>query len=424
MATKRPIPQDVLQVALAQAQEQKASTGFSPTLDSNFPVMKPFLNQQIVVYVPNTNTVTVDGKETMQFVNSVRHQVNRGNFTEYVRCIHGLELEALGWDGECPLCKATEESWELYNIKLDAEAARQGLASAKDDPNEVLKTFKTQIGKERAVNKREAYLSYPLVVVPVGADKLPIQGGVPEVFIHDVRKGRYDDLMDKALKQLLKKPEHPNGLFLIFDYTYDTKGQQPNPRDAGKNLTVTVISSEDHLQHLKPLIPQLEEAAKEFTIEKINSVLVANQFMYKDEVEEIANKVMSPTRLQLAALREGQNQMLNGGGQPALGVPQANGNSLVAYGQPVQQNQQVDPNFNPMLQGMPQGNPLPNQAPPVQQGAPTPQGQPAPQGQPVPQGQPMQGAPVPQGQPAPQGAPTPPSNPLGQGTVPNPVPQQ
>lgn len=397
MAQKREIPADVLQQAYAQTQQQVAKGGYSPTKDPKFPVLPTFLQTRKIIYFPRTNVEVIDGEEILVTTKSVRHSINKGNFTQMVRCIHGLKVEQLGWNGECPLCQAAGHSWDLYNLKLDKAAADLGLSSRTEDPNNLLKPYKESANKDREVDTKQGFVTTPVVVVPVKPDLTPDPEQAPEVYFLDWRESRWDENIIKLLSALRNAPKSPAGMFFTFDYNYDTKGQQPNPRDAARKMKISIIQDPDHLAMFKPYIEQYEESAKEFTVAKANEVIIANEIMFYDEVEKIAEEGSRKTLKLLEMMR--QQQGLEGQGQPQLGMnpqfaQQQGGNALLSFGQPVQNvglEQGQPPVGQPMGQPMPQmGQPVPPMGQPV-----PPMGQPVPpMGQPMPQmGQPL-GQPV------------------------------
>lgn len=349
---RRVVDTKLLQGLVDGSANQEIQKGTPRTTDPNFPVFATPVNSDILVYVPMTNTVTDENGMDMKVLHSHIHDAKIGKGFTSIRCISGLSanpaFDALGYDGTCPACEATREAWELYRLKLDAEAKRIGI-DPQNDANDVLKPAREKILGEMDIKGAEEYVTFPIVIIPTKAKFQPADDALQNlqvVFVH-WRKKRYDDAIIGALDTMMVNPGHPAGMFWLWKFTYDTQGKQANARDSAKNAKYTPITDQNAMTMLDQFKPVAEEKAKEFTLLKAAEVVVATQFLYKEDMEVEVNKVMSKTRqlLELAQV----------GGAPALGAP---------AGQPVGQLGAGNPlaNFgvaqDAPQQGAPQGAPL------------------------------------------------------------------
>ena len=124
---RRKVDPAMLGTLVKGAEDQEISRGPKRTSDPNFPVFATPVNQDILVYVPRTNVVAGENGEEMKMLPVHIHDWHNGKQYGQLRCINNLVgdvYEQLGYDGTCPACEATQECWELYNIKLEAEARK------------------------------------------------------------------------------------------------------------------------------------------------------------------------------------------------------------------------------------------------------------------------------------------------------------
>lgn len=378
---RRIVDTSMLQQLVEHSQSQDVQRGSPRTLDPRFPVFSTPVNQDLLVYIPRTNVVATENGETMQMLHSFIHQGKIGKQFVFLRCISGLAgnpvFEQLGYDGVCPACEAMTEVWELFNLKLQAEARRMGI-DPQDDPHNALKPIRDKLLQEMDLGAAEEYVTFPIVVIPTKARGIPAddwQQNLQPMFVH-WRKKRYDSAITDSLQQLMTNPGHPAGRFWIWKYTYDTGGRQPNARDAARNAKYMIIQDPQMLEALKSIIPFAEEKAKGFTLLKAAEVVVANQFMYKDDMIVELNKIMARTRrlLDMARASGGAMVSLPGQVQPQLppGIPAGavgavgpvgvpGGNPLMGFRIPGNESQGAPMNLG--QEQTPAPNPVPNGAP-------------------------------------------------------------
>lgn len=334
---RRKVDTSLLQGLVEHSQNQEVQRGTPRTTDPRFPVFSTPVNQDILVYIPRTNVVVTENGEEMQLLHSHIHQGRIGRQFVSLRCISGLTgnpvFDELGYDGTCPACDATQEAWELYRIKLDAEAKRIGI-DPQDDPNDTLKPAREKILSEMDIRGAEEYVTFPVVIIPTKGKMLPADDWANnlEVVFVNWRKQRYDDTIGAALESLMENPGHPAGLFWFWKFSYDTKGKQANARDSARNAKYTIIQDQNALQMYEPIRAVAEEKAKEFTLVKAAEVVVANHFLYKEDLEVEVNKVMAKTRQLLDLAKQGGAAALPQAGQAQGQLPAGGGNPLANFG--------------------------------------------------------------------------------------------
>lgn len=318
---------------VAQSKNQEVVKGTPRTYDPKFPLMTTPINQKVLVYIPRTNVVQDESGETMQLLHSHQHALLSGRSFSNVRCINGLTgnplFDELGYDGTCPACDAVVESWELYNLKLDAEIARQGLDKNADN-KEILKPFREVALRERAVKESEEFVAFPVVIVPADGFKLKDDSveGSKAVFVQ-WRKDRYEKLIGKALEAVPSAPAHAGGMFFMWDFTYDTKGKEAKAMDSARELKVTAITDSGTLDSYSAVRTNAEKIAEEFTVNKAAEVIVASAFMYREDLVKEIDRTMVSTR-ETIALAKTQGGSLTA--SPQLTAPAGSGNPLLAFG--------------------------------------------------------------------------------------------
>ena len=336
---RRAVNPAMLQQLVQGSMNQELPKGSKKSTDPNFPVFSTPVDEDILVYIPRTNLQVGENGETMNLLQSFIHDGKIGKQFVSLRCINGLTGEffsELGYDGSCPACDGMVEVWELYNAKMAAEAKRLGI-DLQNDPNDTMKPIRETILREMDLKGAEEFVTFPICIIPQKARFTPTDDAdknIQTVFVQ-WRKKRYEESIIKTLSGMMNNPGHPAGMFWLWQFVYDTGGKPATAMLAAKNAKYNAISKGDSA-HLEYLIPACEESAKEFTLLKAAEVVVANQFLYKEDLEAEVNKVLAKTRQQLDAVKLGvTGQPALGGGAPQIGAPQnALANFGVAQGQP------------------------------------------------------------------------------------------
>lgn len=334
--------------AAAETQEVKKS-GFSRTTDPKYPVFSTPINTDILVYFPMTNVVTTENGDVMNLLRTHIHTYKIGaNGSGMLRCISGLEggiWSELGYDGSCPACDAVSDCWELYRVKLQAEAQKLGI-DPQNDPGEILKPTRRKILDEMDMKASEEYVTFPIVIIPtVEKSFKPTDDAWNNLQVQFVTwtKKRYDKNITGALDSLLTKPTHPGGMFWIWKFSYDTQGKPANARDSAKNAKYMPINDSDFLKAMAKVKPILEKAAESFTNEKASEVVVCNQYYYKEDLDDKVNKIMAKTRGMLAIAGkadmggtnslEGQNPLASFGALPTANLGVEGAGAPVKFGE-------------------------------------------------------------------------------------------
>lgn len=317
------------------AENQVVKGGNAKSIDPKFPVFATPINEDILVYIPKTNVIKTENGEELKLLHSHLHSFVNGKRFGQFRCITGLAggpFDQLGYDGTCPACDAMGEVWDLYNKKIATEATRMGVVDPQNDPTDMLKGVKEKARKEMDLQTAEEYVTFPVVIIPQKERFVPTDDAKDTLKVQFVtwRKSRYDKNIGAAVEEGIDGDplESPAGVFWSWKFTYDTQGKPANARDSAREAKYTVLNTAGKLAGLKKLEKVCEEAAKEFTNEKAIEVIVANQFMYKEDLEAEVGKVMAKTRGLLEA--SNINSVTSA---PGLQAPTpANPNPMVGYG--------------------------------------------------------------------------------------------
>lgn len=349
---RRMVDISMLEGLVEGSQNQEISKGVRKSIDPKFPVFSTPVGQDILVYIPMVNVVQTENGTDMRVLSSHIHDYTMGRAYGQMRCINGLAgsgvFDALGYDGTCPACEAMQDVWALYNKKLKAEADKLGI-DPQNDPNDSLKSIRERLLREMDIKNPDEYVTFPIVIIPTKGKMTPADDALENLQPVYVtwRKKRYVDKILSQLDTLMTNPGHPAGMFWFWKFTYDTQGKQANARDAAKNAKYNIIQDASALEMLGKFKEACEKAAAEFTLIKAAQVIVANQFMYKEDMETEVNKIMAKTR-QFLAMSDIT------GGAPQIGVPtvapQLTGASQLAnFGldtstQPIEQNGAVGGN--------------------------------------------------------------------------------
>ena len=332
---KRVVDPSKLQGLVQASQNQEIIKGNPRSTDPNFPVFGTPTGEDIIVYIPRVNLKVGENGETMDLLTSYIHDGRIGKRFTSLRCINGLHgnplYDELGYDGSCPACEAIVDVWELYNIKMANEAKRMGI-NIQEDTTDALKTVRETFLREMDLKGAEEYVTFPIVIIPQKAKFIPTDTAAKDMEVQFVhwRKKRYDDKILGALESMLNNPGHPAGQFMFWKFTYDTQGKQAEAMHAAKNAKYSVLTDAEILKNLEPLRASAEEKAKDFTNVKAVEVIVANQFMYLDDIKVEVDKILQKTRSTLELHRQGQTPQIGTGGvAPQIGM----GNPLESFGQ-------------------------------------------------------------------------------------------
>ena len=322
---------------IAARSNQTVSKPFGST-DSNFPLFKTPVGENWLVYIPTLNLVdNGDGTQTNVLLHSASHKYNTGKQFGDITCITGFPsdspvAEALGYVDEngahtCPACDALSECWDLVNAKTEALAKQLGI-DPNNDRDERLKPSRTKFMQEMAIQRSAEYVTFPIVMLP-SKNNRPTDDAMEKMqgYFVTMTKQRYEEKVCAGLEALFENPGHIAGRWMTWKFIYDTKGAQPNARDAAKNAQFIIIDNSAAITALQPYVAKAEEIGAKFTNEKALEVLTALQPQTYDEILAITNRVMKETRNTLAAMEAGNS---------VSALPNSTEQALAAFGAEVE----------------------------------------------------------------------------------------
>jgi hypothetical protein len=366
-------------VNASRSQEIRSGKSYGSE-DKDFPIFGT-PTEDLLVYIPRVGIEVTENGESVGWLKSNLHPYKGGKFDSYTRCILGLTesiVPGSGYDGSCPFCEAEMECWELVNLKVANEASKRGVPVTSDNADFI--AARNRIYDERSVKKAEEWITFPIVVIPNSESSkiTPSANAMDEMKAYFVtwRYARYVNKIVSVLEAQPNNPGHPAGLFWLFKYTDESKGDKLMKRDAQRMSQHIVINgTQDHPTYTQ-LALKAEEISKGFTPVKAAEVLVNNQFLTMKEAVDLSDKVMVQTRNLLAAIsrKEAQELVGVGGAVEALGSPEE---AIASFGMTPQVNLGVDNTGGVTVPGF--ETPAVDQAnvaapavnvPPVQQGIP------------------------------------------------------
>lgn len=304
----------------AQIVERSAPKSTDP---KHFPVFSIPAGQKILIYVPNHTVQLEDGSHQLRMDMPILHPVQDGNRFRYFRCINGIVDDEAGYDGTCPLCEGTSEPWDLARAKIEQKCKAQGL-DPEDTENKDVKAIRTAEFGDRVLKEGDRYYTFPIVVFETDKDckqfRKDDKGNIKyTIQWYNIRESKYADTWGKAIAEMEDEPETPAGYFFVLSYVYDTKGKQPNSRDAAKNLSVHPKTKIGTLKGMDKLKEQLDKQTEEWTPEKAAETVISNNLFSKEDLEGAANDLLASTRTMLAMMQG----MPDAGATPAISAPNA-----------------------------------------------------------------------------------------------------
>ena len=336
---------------LKMRQSQEINKPYGST-DSKFPLFKTPVNEKLLVYIPALNVVELeDGTSTNDLLETALHNYKSGKRFGTISCISGIDssspiAEVLGYSGHtCPACDAVNECWSLVNAKVNALAKELGI-SPDNDPNERLKPSRQKFMQEMAITRADKYVTFPIVVVPHKNFRVT-EESLAEMKAYFVTwtKKRYDEKVCASLTTLFNNPGHIGGRFMVWDFTYDTNGQQANARDAAKNAKFNIITDPAALQGLEAVKVKAEEIAKDFTNIKALEVLTALEPVEYSKILSDTNMVMKETRQILATIGDGTSDTPALAGSPEKALEAFNATPVSSENLGVTENKADDHRF-------------------------------------------------------------------------------
>ncbi|PHE64201.1 hypothetical protein COF68_04975 [Bacillus toyonensis] len=334
--------QEALAKVEKATQNQTLSTAAPRTFDPNFPMFRFETNNKHLVYIPNFYTTDDDGNKHLIRESAWIHSVTKGRQFMALRSTQGLQgLDEYGISGDSPLMKATQENWELYNIKYKQVAQAMGIDPA-NDVGEVLKPKRQELLSQRVVKDPDLKHYFPIVVFETSKDTktgintlnwvIDEQTKAPKykIFWMEVSENTWKEKWDKVMDSLDDGDCLAGKLVsLNYNFTEDISSEKNPRRDSGKALQINI-------RNMKPeeadFYKHLDEQAKEWTKDKAREVIIACALLTDEQQQEIVDEVMQDVRLELAQLK---NMALGVGGgeqQQQITTNQSPSDALASFG--------------------------------------------------------------------------------------------
>lgn len=302
---KKELTAEQQKAVVAGCAKQTGNMSSPKTYDPEYPVFDVPINKKLLVYIPNHKEMREDGSVALRMDKFTAHQVRMGKAFSSVRCTGEVINDALGWDGTCPLCEATQHCWNLYNKQYAEICASRGLKVDSPEAEELLKETRKELIKNMAISRAEVWMTFPIVVIECEENstqpKLDGEGklqGTP--MFYSVREQTYTDKWITAFDALADEDGEvdycPAGRWAILNFTYTPKTGQHNKRDSARNLKVSFVERKNYDQWAK----YYDEATKDWTPAKAQEVLVLNAIRDMDEMQSTADELIKPTLDKLA----------------------------------------------------------------------------------------------------------------------------
>lgn len=331
----------LLESLLQESQEQTIVS--SSTYDQTYPTFSFEMGKRYIMYIPSVEegiigtvvsktVVDEDGNEVTEkvfnpdrpFFHNVKFTSHSGKtYSRRMRCVNGLKNEALGYTGECPLCKVAAENNTL--IRKQVEAANPGVELQGKEWAEAASKFRddqlvTAIsGSDPEKSRLRVFpAGFVEVKVSMGKDKKPKfeVTGEPKMYFYQATNYIWKKF--EAACDMLT--DNPAGYFFSLNFTGNSK------LEAGRDVDVRLLQAVP--EEIKTLGKQFDKEVldpehpwtKDIQAEKVD----ACRFIPMRDIETKANECLTKVQTQLLAL-EGADAL--GGIEPPK-AKTAGGNGL------------------------------------------------------------------------------------------------
>ena len=306
---------EALQSQLGTQTEQRATPKSRDPL--NYPVFDIPVNKKVLIYVPNHIVQDENGVDTLRMDKPLIHSITHGKRFLKFRCINGLVIDGTDFKGECPLCEAKDEPWDLANLIIEQKCKAQGL-DPEDTENKAVKQIRSDAFSDRALKDASRYYTFPIVVFETLNDdgktfvKDEDGGYKYQVMWYDISENQYNKTWTKALEAMEDEPTHPGGHFFLLNYCYTPKNGQPNKRDSAQNLAVAArnIKGSEAVRKL------LDEQTESWTPALAQQMVIDNAIYAPSDLADVADDALENTR-NLLALYQAKSSM-NEDDSPAI----------------------------------------------------------------------------------------------------------
>lgn len=271
----------------------------------NYPVFEVPTGKKILVYVPNHNVESPDGNIELRMDKPLIHSLQDGRRFLSIRCINGLEDEANGYDGSCPLCDGVPEPWDLARKRIESKCSAQAL-DPEDTDNKDVKSIRSAEFSDRVLKEANRYYTFPIAVIETTTDekgKMSIsrdENGIKyQLYWYSISEAQYIAKWIPALEAMEGEPNSPGGYFFYLNFSYDSKGKEMNKRDAARNMTVNHRNM-SKASWYDTFRKQVDEQTEGWTPEKAQETVIANAFYSFADLQRTADDVLADTRAKLA----------------------------------------------------------------------------------------------------------------------------
>lgn len=307
---KRPTPKKLSveeQEMITKASlQQTGKSSVDKSYDPNYPVFEIPVNQKVLVYIPNHTVTTEDGGIAMRMDSIVAHPVIDGRSFADIRCIADSHVASLGHDGSCPLCDAIGTAWSLYSKQYADVARSKGIAVDAPEAQELLKSDRTELAKQRVVKEGDRWYIFPIVVIECEEGSLTpkkdAQGqihGTP--MWYQIREQTYIDKWVTGLDTVETPeggtPTSPAGLWAVLNFTYTPKSGTHNKRDSARNLKVMYKTMAEGYDAWATHFDGVTEG---WDIAKADETLAICAVRDMGEMKELADTLLKPVNEKLA----------------------------------------------------------------------------------------------------------------------------
>lgn len=306
---------EALQSQLGTQTEQRATPKSRDPL--KYPVFDIPVNKKVLIYVPNHIVQDENGVDTLRMDKPLIHSITHGKRFLKFRCINGLVIDGTDFKGECPLCEAKDEPWDLANLIIEQKCKAQGL-DPEDTENKAVKQIRSDAFSDRALKDASRYYTFPIVVFETLNDDGKTfvkdeEGGYKyQVMWYTISESQYLKTWTKALEAMEDEPTHPGGHFFLLNYCYTPKNGQPNKRDSAQNLAVAArnIKGSEAVRKL------LDEQTESWTPALAQQMVIDNAIYAPSDLADVADDALENTR-NLLALYQAKSSM-NEDDSPAI----------------------------------------------------------------------------------------------------------
>lgn len=306
---------EALQSQLGTQTEQRATPKSRDPL--NYPVFDIPVNKKVLIYVPNHIVQDENGVDTLRMDKPLIHSITHGKRFLKFRCINGLVIDGTDFKGECPLCEAKDEPWDLANLIIEQKCKAQGL-DPEDTENKAVRQIRSDAFSDRTLKDAIRYYTFPIVVFETLNDDGKTfvkdeEGGYKyQVMWYTISESQYLKTWSKALEAMEDEPTHPGGHFFLLNYCYTPKNGQPNKRDSAQNLAV----AERNIKGSEAVRKLLDEQTESWTPALAQQMVIDNAIYAPSDLADVADDALENTR-NLLALYQAKSSM-NEDDSPAI----------------------------------------------------------------------------------------------------------